>query len=353
MRILCEKVGAHRFSRGRICRTRRAAADPRSARRPPQVTLVHSDAAGNHHTEAFKSVAAEVALQAGPRGGPALVLALPKRGELVLPLKPPLALYAQRLAAGLLGLRLPEYRPAAGGVKSLQVTLSVGADDAPELARFRAALGAALAGGRRPLAPRSLNARPGAEAAVLAAASANLHVVALRPHLVYGPDDPHLLPRLLARARAGRLRIVGDGTNRVSLTYVDNAAAAHLQAVDALLRDGAASAAHGRAFFVNDAEPVVLWDWLNRLFGEVGVAPVRARVPSGLAYALGSLAEGVWSVLGRDDDPPMTRFVARQLATSHTYSLAPAREAFGYVPEVEGDEGFGRTVAWVRGSRVG
>ena len=186
------------------------------------------------------------------------------------------------------------------------------------------------------------------EAAVLAAASPDLHVVALRPHLVYGPDDPHLLPRLLARARAGRLRIVGDGTNRVSLTYVDNAAVAHLQAVDSLLRDGAASPAHGRAFFVNDAEPVVLWDWLNRLFGEVGVDPVRARVPAGLAYLVGSVAEGAWSLLGRTDDPPMTRFVARQLATSHTYSLAPAREAFGYVPEVEGDDAFRRTVAWIR-----
>jgi hypothetical protein len=170
MRIQCEKVGARQSGAGRICRPAAAAADPRCARRPPQVTLVHSDAACNHHTEAFKSVAAEVVLHEGPRGGPALVLALPKRGELVLPLRPPLALYAQRLAAGHLGLRLPEYRPAAGGVKSLQVTLSVGADDAPELARFRAALGAALAGGRRPLAARSLNARPGAEAAVFTAA---------------------------------------------------------------------------------------------------------------------------------------------------------------------------------------
>ncbi len=187
-----------------------------------------------------------------------------------------------------------------------------------------------------------------AEAAVLAAASSDLHVVALRPHLVYGPDDPHLLPRLLARARAGRLRIVGDGANRVSLTYVDNAAVAHLQAVDALVHDGAASPAHGRAFFINDAEPVVLWDWLNRLFGEVGITPVQVRVPAGVAYGLGTLAEGVWSAFGREGDPPMTRFVARQLATSHTYSLAPAREAFGYAPDIDGDEAFRRTVAWVR-----
>jgi hypothetical protein len=171
------------------------------------VTLVHSDAACNHHTEAFKSFAAEVALQEGPRGGPALVLTLPKRGKLALPLRPPLALYAQRLAAGHLGLRLPECRPAAGGVNSLQVTLSVGADDAPELARFRAALGAALAGGRRPLAARSLAAQPGAEAAVLAAALGGRAAAAAAP-------DPASLEELpapsaeqaaaLALARRGR-----------------------------------------------------------------------------------------------------------------------------------------------------
>ena len=187
-----------------------------------------------------------------------------------------------------------------------------------------------------------------AERIVLAANSNELTTTALRPHLVYGPGDPHLLPRLLARARAGRLRVVGDGTNRVSLTYVDNAAAAHLQAADALVANGSASPAAGRAFFVNDAEPVVLWDWLGRLFAALGVPPVTGRVPAGLAYAAGALAEGAWTVLGRDGEPPMTRFVAKQLATSHTYSLLPAKDAFGYAPEVDGDEAFARTLAWLR-----
>ncbi len=187
-----------------------------------------------------------------------------------------------------------------------------------------------------------------AERAALSAATDSLHVVALRPHLIYGPGDPHLLPRLLARARAGRLRIVGDGTNRVSLTYVDNAAAAHLAAVDALVRDGAASVAHGKAFFVNDAEPVLLWEWLNRLFAELGIPTVSRRVPADVAVALGATAEFAWRVLGREDEPPMTRFVARQLSTHHTYDLAPARAAFGYVPEVDGDEAFVRTASWAR-----
>jgi nucleoside-diphosphate-sugar epimerase len=150
------------------------------------------------------------------------------------------------------------------------------------------------------------------------------------------------LPRLIARARAGRLRIVGEGTNRVSLTYVENAAAAHLQAAMALM--GPDCPAAGRAFFVNDAEPVVLWAWLGALFERLGLPPVRGKVPAALAYGGGAVAEWVWRTFGLAGEPPMTRFVALQLATSHTYSLAPAREAFAYSPPVSGTEAFEATV---------
>ncbi len=188
-----------------------------------------------------------------------------------------------------------------------------------------------------------------AEQAVRAANDATLSTVCIRPHLVYGPGDPHLLPRLVARARAGRLRVVGDGENRVSLTYVDNAAAAHLQAADALVRDGAACGAAGRAYFVNDATPVALWTWLGRLFAELGLPPVGGRVPVRVAWMLGAVAEAAWTVFPMAGEPPMTRFAALQLATHHTYDLAPARADFGYAPEVDGDEGFARTVRALRG----
>lgn len=188
-----------------------------------------------------------------------------------------------------------------------------------------------------------------AERLALAANGPELAVTALRPHLIYGPDDPWLLPRILERHAKGRLRIVGDGTNRVSLTYVDNAAAAHLQAGD-VLEPGAAVA--GKAFFVNDAEPVVLWEWLNRLFVEVGLPKLERHVPVGVASALGAAAEATWRLFGLAGEPPMTRFVAAQLASSHSYSLAPAREAFGYTPEVSGEEAFRRTAAAWRAKRA-
>ena len=185
-----------------------------------------------------------------------------------------------------------------------------------------------------------------AEQRVLAANGPGMATTVLRPHLIYGPGDPHLLPRLLARARAGRLRIVGNGENRVSLTFVENAAAAHLQAAVALVDHTSPPA--GRAFFVNDAEPVKLWEWLNGLFGALGVAPVRSRVPAGLAQAAGAVAELVWRLFALRGEPPMTRFVALQLATHHTYSLAEAREAFAYDPPVDGNTALQRTVEALR-----
>ncbi|MBM4391427.1 MAG: NAD-dependent epimerase/dehydratase family protein [Deltaproteobacteria bacterium] len=184
-----------------------------------------------------------------------------------------------------------------------------------------------------------------AERLVLAANGDHLASVALRPHLIYGPGDPHLLPRLLARARAGRLRIVGAGDNLVSLSFVENAASAHVAAALALA-PGAACA--GKAYFVNDAEPVRVWDWLNEVFAGLGLSPVTRRVPAGVAYAAGALLEGAWSLLGLGGEPPMTRFVARQLSTSHTYDLDPARRDLGWVPAVSGREAQDRTIAALR-----
>jgi len=176
------------------------------------------------------------------------------------------------------------------------------------------------------------------------AAGGALQVVALRPHLVFGPGDPHLVPRLLARADAGALRIVGDGQNEVSLTYVDNAAEAHLAAAEALCA-GDPHGAGGRAFFVANAEPVRLWDWINGILAATGRAPVTRRVPAGVAYAAGAVLEVCHRALRRPGEPRMTRFVARQLATTHTYDLAPLRRATGYVERVGLADATARTIA--------
>lgn len=173
-----------------------------------------------------------------------------------------------------------------------------------------------------------------------------LATVALRPHLIFGPRDPHLLPRVLDRARAGSLVIVGDGKNRVDLTYVDNAAYAHLDAERALTGPDAACA--GRAYFISNDEPVVLWEWLGGVLAELSIPPLKRRVPMGLTAAGGSVAEWVWRAFGLAGEPRMTRFLALALARSHWYSMAPAKRDLGYTVRVPMSAATAATVASLR-----
>lgn len=182
-----------------------------------------------------------------------------------------------------------------------------------------------------------------AEQAVLAANDANLAVVALRPRLIWGPGDAQILPRLVERARSGRLRIVGSGDNKVDCTYIDNAAQAHFDAFDHLA-PGAACA--GKAYFVSNGEPWPMRELLNALLRAAGAPEVRKTLPFGAAYAVGAACEGLWHVLPLKGEPPMTRFLAEQLATAHWYSMEPARLDFGYVPKVSMAEGMDRLRAW-------
>jgi nucleoside-diphosphate-sugar epimerase len=170
-----------------------------------------------------------------------------------------------------------------------------------------------------------------AEAEVLAANGPSLRTVALRPHLIWGVGDPHLVPRILARARAGRLRIVGGGTNRVDMVHVENAVDAHLQAETAL---GGRAPAAGRAYFITNGEPVVLWDWVNGLLQSLGLPAVTRRVPLPVAYTAGAALEGLWGLLRLEGEPPMTRFVAAELAKEHWFNIAAARRDLGYAPRV-------------------
>ena len=187
-----------------------------------------------------------------------------------------------------------------------------------------------------------------AEREVLAANAPGLRTVALRPHLLLGPGDPHLVPRLIARARSGRLRIVGSGRNRVDLVYVRNAADAHLLAERALgTGDGPADAspAAGRAYFITNGEPVVLWDWINELLRALGWPPVTRHISLGAAVVAGAACEALWRVLPLDGEPPMTRFVARELASDHWFDITAARRDLGYHPRVSMAEGNAELVA--------
>ncbi len=186
-----------------------------------------------------------------------------------------------------------------------------------------------------------------AEQSVLAANASELLTCSLRPHLIWGPRDQHLIPRLIERARRGQLWQVGDGTNRIDAVYVENAAAAHLLAADALKPR---SPVAGRAYFITNGEPVNCWQWINEILALAGLPPVKRRIPGSAAYAAGAMFEGLWTVLGRTDEPRMTRFLAAQLATSHYFDISAARRDFAYEPRVSMAEGMRRLGQWLRPS---
>ena len=179
-----------------------------------------------------------------------------------------------------------------------------------------------------------------AEQAVLAANGQDgLATCALRPHLIWGPRDTQLIPRLIERAKRGQLRRVGDGKNLISMVYVENAARAHLQAADAL---SVTSQVAGQAYFINEPEPVNLWDWINTLLGRAGLPPITKSISAGTASTIGTVLEGVHSLFGIASEPRMTRFLASQLSRSHWYRVDKARRDFGFEPLVSVEEGLRR-----------
>lgn len=183
------------------------------------------------------------------------------------------------------------------------------------------------------------------ERLVREAADVTLSTIALRPHFIWGPGDRHLLPRLLVRARAGKLRQVGTRDVKTDTIYIDNCVDAHLLAAEKLQ---AGAPLGGRAFFISDGEPIGVWTMANRMLAAAGAPQVGKPVPAWLAYGLGATLEAAHKVFGIDREPMMTRFAASELSHVQWFDISAARRDLGYAPRVTIDEGMKRLQGWCR-----
>lgn len=188
-----------------------------------------------------------------------------------------------------------------------------------------------------------------AEQLVTLANTARLATVSLRPHLIWGPGDNHLIPRLLKRARAGKLRRIGSKNKLIDSIYIDNAASAHIQAADRL---STTSPVAGKVYFLSNAEPWPTWDLINAILECADLPPVTRRVPVRVARAVGWSMETFYRLFRIRREPPMTRFLAKELSTAHWFDVSAAKRDFGYEPRVSIREGLERLRVWLRENSV-
>ena len=168
-----------------------------------------------------------------------------------------------------------------------------------------------------------------AEKYLLASHGDDLKVCALRPHLIFGPGDPHLLPRVVDAVRKKRLKIIGDGRNLVDVTYVKDAAYAHRIALDLLINGKIG----GSSYFISQGSPVYLWDWLNEILTKLNMPIIKSRIPLWSAYSLAFVLETIWGILKLNNEPPMTRFAAIELSKDHFFDITKAKKELNFYPQ--------------------
>lgn len=180
-----------------------------------------------------------------------------------------------------------------------------------------------------------------AEQYIMQANDKELATVSIRPHLIFGPGDQNLFPRVVKTARDGKLKIIGDGENKVDIIYIDNAVDAHLQAFDALDFD---SSVAGKTYFVGQEKPVKLWELVNTILDSHGIKPLNSKISTNTAYNIGAILEGIYRVLRIKQDPPMTRFIAMNMAKSHYFKHDNAKNDFGFEPKIDIETALKRTL---------
>ncbi len=182
-----------------------------------------------------------------------------------------------------------------------------------------------------------------AEQKVVAASGDTLKIIILRPHLIWGPEDNHLVPRIISRAK--KLVKVGNRDNLVDTIYIDNAVDAHILAAEKLESHPELS---GNIYFISQDEPIPVWEMINNILNTAGLDPITRALPHRLVWCIGAMLEFTYKTFGIKNEPKMTRFVADELATAHWFDISAAKKDIGYSPEVSIQEGLLRLEEWLR-----
>jgi len=187
-----------------------------------------------------------------------------------------------------------------------------------------------------------------AERLILEANSDSLKTISLRPHLVWGPYDSHLIPWILNRASTGRLRRIGDKEHFKDTTYIDNMIDALILAAEALESN---TDACGRALFITNGEPARVWDFINSIIQVAGYEPVQKKIPEKLALTAAGISEWFHRIFKLKTEPFITRYFIKELCSNHWFDITAARELLGYTPRVSYSDGFRQLRKYLRKGR--
>ncbi|MCK5820835.1 MAG: NAD-dependent epimerase/dehydratase family protein [Bacteroidales bacterium] len=177
-----------------------------------------------------------------------------------------------------------------------------------------------------------------AEQIVLKANSEQLRTICLRPHIIWGPGDRHIIPRLLQRAKADRLRIIGKGTNRIDTIFIDNLIDAHINALESL---DSKSSCRGKIYFVSNDDPVLMWEFINKILERAGMDKIQKKIPTRLALFIASISSAYHLAFIPDKEPLLTPFLIKELSQSHWFDISNTKKDLGYAPRITNEEGLG------------
>jgi nucleoside-diphosphate-sugar epimerase len=172
-------------------------------------------------------------------------------------------------------------------------------------------------------------------------AEKKLATIILRPHIIWGPEDNHILPTLIKRAK--RLKRVGQKEYLVDTIYVDNAADAHILAFEKLCEKPSLS---GNIYFISQDEPIPIWKIINAFFNAAGLPPMKGQISEKILYIAGTIFEFTYKLFNIKRAPLMTRMAAKELSTSHWFNISKAKKDLGYYPKISTEEGLKRLKQW-------